>query len=546
MIFNRKLSPFVFVLFSLFACTNANQNDQYTLRQKAGNIAEKNQEYAKAIRHYSKARSYCKENENDRIVYVLGKIAHLQQEQSDYAGAEATATEALPYFDGCKDPIYKVGIWNVLGICAEEAKQYDQAISEYQKCLSVAKDSIARLTVKNNIGVVYLEQKKYAKAITVFQPLTAKVPKDSLELVAKVYDNLGYALYKNGDSILGMPYLKKALMLRETENRGYELTASYMHFAEVYQSDPLVSKNYALKAYKAATVTGSGDDQLEALNHVITHTKQVDSLKYYFALYHHTNDSINMVRQVTKNQFAKQKYDYKSYLQKYELAQTKNYLYITFMLLIGGMASLVIVAIRRRNREKIKTISYETETRIAKKIHDELANDVFNALTYAESQNLNEHDKKETLLDTLDTIYHRTRNISQENSEIHTDARFAVQLSELLQQYQSDTVRVILKNFSSVDWDVIKKESKIALYRVLQELMVNMKKHSRCSFVALTFEMQKNQLLVVYKDNGVGAELLKSKKGLQNAENRMDAINGRITFDTEVQKGFQAEIIIPK
>ncbi len=252
------------------------------------------------------------------------------------------------------------------------------------------------------------------------------------------------------------------------------------------------------------------------------------------------------MRQITKNQFANRKYYYKSYLQKYELAQTKNYLYITFMLLIGGMASLVIVAIRRRNREKIKTISYETETRIAKKIHDELANDVFNALTYAESQNLNEHDKKETLLDTLDTIYHRTRNISQENSEIHTDARFAVQLSELLQQYQSDTVRVILKNFSSVDWDVIKKESKIALYRVLQELMVNMKKHSRCSFVALTFEMQKNQLLVVYKDNGVGAELLKSKKGLQNAENRMDAINGRITFDTEVQKGFQAEIIIPK
>ena len=74
-----------------------------------------------------------------------------------------------------------------------------------------------------------------------------------------------------------------------------------------------------------------------------------------------------------------------------------------------------------------------------------------------------------------------------------------------------------------------------------------MKKHSHCSLVVIRFEIHKNNLEISYSDNGIGClELLNLKKGLQNAENRILAINGNINFESESNKGFKVKMVIPK
>ncbi len=81
----------------------------------------------------------------------------------------------------------------------------------------------------------------------------------------------------------------------------------------------------------------------------------------------------------------------------------------------------------------------------------------------------------------------------------------------------------------------------------MQELMVNMRKHSSCSLVVIGFEAYKKGIEINYSDNGIGcSDLLNLKKGLQNAENRILSINGTITFETETNKGFKAKLKIPK
>ncbi len=74
-----------------------------------------------------------------------------------------------------------------------------------------------------------------------------------------------------------------------------------------------------------------------------------------------------------------------------------------------------------------------------------------------------------------------------------------------------------------------------------------MKKHSQCSLVVLTFKKTGNKLEIDYTDNGLGATLeqLNSKNGLQNVENRIQAIKGIITFETKSNKGFKVQFIIP-
>ena len=82
----------------------------------------------------------------------------------------------------------------------------------------------------------------------------------------------------------------------------------------------------------------------------------------------------------------------------------------------------------KANREKIEA-EYNSETRISKKIHDELANDVFHVIAYAESQSLSAESTKENLLQKLDDIYGRVRGISRENNKIDTGTDFIKSLN---------------------------------------------------------------------------------------------------------------------
>ncbi|MNL15692.1 sensory histidine kinase UhpB [compost metagenome] len=77
--------------------------------------------------------------------------------------------------------------------------------------------------------------------------------------------------------------------------------------------------------------------------------------------------------------------------------------------------------------------------------------------------------------------------------------------------------------------------------------MVNMKKHSEAQVVVLKFESTANAIEINYTDNGKGCEKDQIiKNGLQNMENRILAIKGTITFDSEPEKGFKVKISMPK
>lgn len=553
MIFNRKHFPILFstilVISLLCSCqkkTVSSSDEEYKVVIEKAEKYYYSGDYNNAYIEYFKAKSLCKEDQADKIVYAYFRLADILNKTGDYSECETTATEAFKYFKKCKEQVYINSLYNCLGINYLHLKDYKNALLFYNKALINPSSNIDQLTVKNNIAVVHLEKGDNTRAIEMLQTI---ITNDSLKAkkteYARALDNLGYAKFKLNESS-ALKDLTESYQIRMSENNDFDITASLMHLSEYYlNQQPKLSIQYALKAYQAATRVNNPDDRLEALDFLIKNASG-NEFKNYYQIHSSLNDSISNVRQSAKNQFANLRYNSDKALKDYQLQKTQSYLYLVLLVLFSGLASFIIVTIRKRNREKIKTISYETETRIAKKIHDELANDVFNALTFAESQNLSDPNKKEALLDNLDTIYNRTRNISRENSEIQTDSQFNQQLTDLLLQYQNDTVRVIIQEFSTINWDEIKKEAKIAIYRVLQELMVNMKKHSECTFVILKFSNLKSHIEIEYKDNGKGAEMLKSKKGLQNAENRINAIKGTITFDFETDKGFRASIKIPK
>ena len=91
-------------------------------------------------------------------------------------------------------------------------------------------------------------------------------------------------------------------------------------------------------------------------------------------------------------------------------------------------------------------------------------------------------------------------------------------------------------------------QKQIVVYRVFNELLVNMKKHSKATLVVLSFQMTKNFLEFKYADNGVGFSNKKDifKNGLKNVEIRIKSVQGKITFESELKKGLKVNFQIKK
>ena len=537
---------------------NKEYEKYYTLAEKSMS----DQQFDSAFYYFNKSKEVCEANKDfEQILYPLLRMAYIQQIKGDYASSETTATETIAYFNNDTDPAYKSSAYNILGINYESTYDYDNAIRYYNLAYKSVTSEFDKTVLKNNIAVVYMAKEEYQKAITILLPLsTDKNVLENANHYARVLDNLGYSYFKLDDP-KAYDYLNQALAIRKKEGNTQGMVTSYIHLSRLNQkTNKTLARDYAERAYKISTKNNSIDDRTKALALLIKNTEGSESKKYSL-LHIAIKDSITKVRQKAKNQFAKIKYDSKKEkeenlnlkTQKIEdalqLERQKNknlILYLIVGIIISFATFIFYYLVAKNKREKIKT-SYNTEIRIAKKLHDELANDVYQAMAFAETQDLSTSENKETLLTNLDTIYSRTRNISRENSSIETGVSFIPNLKEMMSGFNTASTNILINGLDSVNWTSIDATKKITVYRLLQELLVNMKKHSKCSLVVLTFKNIDNKLQIDYSDNGVGATIdeIKLKNGLQNVENRILAVKGTITFDTESDKGFKTKIIFP-
>nr|WP_144218610.1 tetratricopeptide repeat-containing sensor histidine kinase [uncultured Flavobacterium sp.] len=571
-------SPFFyFILFlSFFSCKekktiNSNteevRKEALILRDRADENYQK-ENFNTAFYEFNKSKALFETlKDSANISYVLIQMASIQQVNGDYYGSKETVTEALPYAKSLphikkKDHISCIN--NTLGIADKELSLYDDAIFYYKESVKESESPEGEQAPLSNIAAVYIHQKKYNEAIKLLESiLDEKFIKDKSKerSKARMQDNLGYAYFNTGMDEKGFHLMDNALQLKNEIKDGYGSIESYLHLADYYsKKDIKKSDENALLAYKTATKLNSVDERLEALQILISNDNSSNTTNYvqrYFTL----NDSIIKVRNNFKNKFAKIKYDSKKEKdenEKLRLEKAENqlsldrakYMRIVFVIVFFFLVVLIAILIRYyKNKNKaieLKT-SYDTETRIAKKIHDELANDVFQIIAFAESQPLSTENTKENLLQKLDDIYGRVRGISRENNSIDTGINFTHSIKEMLSAYNTRERNIMVTNIEQINWEAIDEMKKITISRILQELMVNMKKHSEANLVVIKFDSDLKSIFINYTDNGKGCEKNTIiKNGLQNMANRILAVNGSIDIDTEPNKGFKVKIAMPE
>lgn len=503
----------------------------------------------------NKTEKALQKNDTIKAAYYTELISLGQFKMGFFFESESNTIRALSFLDHIKNNPKTLAarqrLTNQLGMIYRNIADFDNALRFYNEALKLNEAIVGKMAIVLNIANLYADNEDYEKAVSILkeyydEAFTIK----KVSVKGHYFDNYGYYLTKNGD-LNGLKDMQTALSIRKDYQDLTGLFSSYRHLSNFYsdQGNRSEALHYASLAEAMSDSINRPTYQLEALG-LKLNLENHSGLKNYIAI----NNRINKTKQLRENKYAAIKYNIaekERIINKKELelkgveldSEKQKRFKLTYMLL-GCFILLISIGIYfnlrvRHKKEKLQQV-YITEARISKKVHDEVANDVYHLMTKLQS---NKTGDDEVIIDELEDIYHKTRDISKENNALDIGDNYDELIQDMLMGYRSEQVNVITKNLSKIEWGNLPEINKITLYRVLQELMTNMRKHSKANIVVIGFNQAKNKTHIEYKDNGVGC-VLNLKGGLQNTENRMESINGTIIFETSIDKGFKAIITI--
>src|SRR5690606_10314677 len=212
-------------------------------------------------------------------------------------------------------------------------------------------------------------------------------------------------------------------------------------------------------------------------------------------------DSLYLEELKVKTQFAKYKYDdmqnresiLKLEKERAETAlktsQARNRLITSMSILVLLVLAMGFVGFYFRQRAKQLAqensraafeATVETEAELSRRLHDDFGAGLNQAMLMVQGKN-----ESNKVLDVLYKLYKQSRNFSRELNEVDTGVNFKDVFMEMLRFRTQAPTNLLLKGFKDMDWNAMAPQSKEVLFKVLQELMINMGKHSKASLVTI-------------------------------------------------------------
>jgi signal transduction histidine kinase len=261
---------------------------------------------------------------------------------------------------------------------------------------------------------------------------------------------------------------------------------------------------------------------------------------------------------VNSDAYAQSESKFKNQLLQYQIQleqQKKNRLYY----LIGGLILLtafVVVWLQNKSNKRLaiekarqKQISIDAfiegeekeKVRIGRELHDGIAQEVVGIKLAMQQQGL---DKK--LVDELTRISHDIRNISHElMPQTLKDFGLKIAVEDICQKILGPS-GIQYEVHTTLPDERLPHKIEITLYRVLQELVHNIIKHSKATEVLVQLRKMNNHILLVVEDNGTGFKDSKKRGiGISNLQSRVQLLDGNLQYESGENEGTTAIVRVP-
>ena len=520
---------------------------------------------------FAKAKSYF-ETGNDSAFYYFNKVttsnkdsltvaksyhymSSIQSDAGDYFGSQESVMRSMSFLNEAKKSNLSCisANYNELGYTSDNLKNYNLAIDYYDRAIQFSSDASNNGTMKNNKALAYQKLGKYDEALEIFNQIKIDRTKDPYTY-ARLMSNIARTKWLKDSSYVASSDLLKALYIgRENE---WNMNLSYSYLSDYYaNTKPDSALYFAGKMYQIAKKLNSADDQMEALQKLIK-LSQPKNVKNYFSIYQRLADSVQTARNAAKNQFALIRYEsekrkadnlklQKENTEKRHQIIQREILLVSSVAFFGLLGIIAFISFKKKKQkmehEKEDAIK-ENRLRTSKKVHDVVANGLYRVMSEMENQ---PDIDRELIIDKIEDLYEKSRDISYDQP-LQTDQNFQQKLSALLSAFTTSERKIIIVGNTSTLWDNVSNTKLYEVEHILQELMVNMKKHSEATTVVLKFENKQNSIFITYTDDGKGMlPHTHFNNGLTNTGNRINAIDGSVIFDTKLDKGLKIHITFP-
>lgn len=536
-----------------------------------GQIAYRLNQYTKANEYYFRAKklgdAYLTPCERTPFYYNIGMVLYRQQNfpasLSYFKNAYALQQTCAPQTTAVI--LQQQEIQDNIGLCYAQLKNDDSATIHFARAMEIAnryKDSLGPVTMDKIYGVVYGNQ---AKVLMNKQHLD-EAEKLSLKSIA-LNDRKGYE-EEFAQTI--------KLQLADIYGRKKEFAAM---FAVLNGLEPRMTTADANQRLEWKRLMADYYEQLGRPDSALIH------LKNYFLL----SDSIATAqKQLTAADVTRQLRDNGQQGQINMLKKDKEValtsLYITVILSIMAMVIILLVYINYRRNKRNLAISQalNEEIKNQKAAREEEARQRHKLITEAVIRAQEEdrsfiglelHDNINQVLTTVKlhnemilegvgeakiilprTIHYLQNCINEIRSlskrlSAPTLGKISLEesITDLIESINETNKVKITYNITGLKDPVLNKEIHIGVYRILQEQLHNVLKHSEASEVNVRLEHQQETIRLLVKDNGKGF-IVNSRKtgiGLVNMQTRAESLNGTFEVQSQPGRGCKIEVVLP-
>ncbi len=533
-------------------------------------------QYDSSVTYYYQAlRIYEDNNKKYSSAKMLMNIGNIYLYHKEYNKALAEYQNALNILNETNSTVERTYamIYSNMGLCYKALKQFDTAQVYYEKALDIRKKT---------------------------------GPKKNL---AGLYDNIGNLNKGQGKFDKALEYYHKSLEIRKTLNSPRWLAASYGNIGLMYYEmhDFQKAKNYLTKAVEISDKHGFVEISIECkrgLSRTYEHLGDYKKALKYAVEYRELNDSIHSLKLEERLNEYKQKYESEKkdrLIQKLEedkkLENAKNekqqLLVEKQSVILRGLTVVAILLIiilfilyryfkmkRKADRElfaKNEQLNQQKTLELMKEL------EVGSIRSFAEGQEKERariagdlHDRLGSLLSTVKLHFSSLDTAIENNESAKKSYDFALQLLDnsveevrevsrnlskgVLIQFgliaAVENMRDAINSAGKIKMEVISigvesrldSEVEILLFRVVQELITNVIRHSQTNEVFVQFSGAGSYLSIMVEDHGIGfdVEHVKSEGiGIENLKSRISSIGGEMTIDSVVGQGTTVIIEVP-
>lgn len=190
--------------------------------------------------------------------------------------------------------------------------------------------------------------------------------------------------------------------------------------------------------------------------------------------------------------------------------------------------------------------------RIANDLHDSLGGMLstlklqFDALQYDHDE-LGEDKSYSHINNMIDDACSEVRKIARNLKPAALEnIGFEAAVKDLINRYQSSGSLEISFHSDKIDGR-INNESKLHMYRIVQELLNNALKHSEANEIDIQLSRQNGHLILKVEDDGVGFDKddVELGLGLDNIQSRVNVLQGEMNIDSKAGEGTSVIIHVP-